>query len=290
MHRHSWILVPLLAACAPTERAETPDNSSGSIMASLPANAIAPMSCGDPNAHRPTLSVATYNVNYGLAGDGETLDAIGDLRVDMVFLQETNAAWEEHLRARFAKAYPHQAYKHCCGAGGLAVLSKVPFAEREYVHPEGAWFPAWRVVADTALGKVQVLNVHLRPNVSDSGSVVGGLFTTPAVREREMESYVKLIDKRLPALVVGDFNETANGLAVGRLAALDMRSALPTVGGPQATWHWQTSLGEVKKQFDHVVFGDKLTLAGAHVRRVGRSDHFPVVATFWLRPATIVRK
>ena len=50
------------------------------------------------------LRVATYNVNFGLAGETTTADAVRALEVDVLLLQETNAAWEralaEPLRAR----------------------------------------------------------------------------------------------------------------------------------------------------------------------------------------------
>ncbi len=231
----------------------------------------------------PSVTLATYNVNYGLAGDAATLAAIEALDVDAVFLQETTAAWESHLRP-LASRYPHMAFRHMGGAGGLAVLSKRPFVEKDYVHPDGAWFPAWRVVIDTPLGPLQVVNVHLRPNISDGGSVLSGLFTTPAERRREIRHYIATLESALPAVFVGDFNETADGLAVQELAALGMRSALREHGGPQHTWHWQTSVGELRKQLDHVVYDERLVVTRAEVVFSGRSDHYPVVATLHRRP------
>ncbi|MCA9616405.1 MAG: endonuclease/exonuclease/phosphatase family protein, partial [Myxococcales bacterium] len=48
-----------------------------------------------PTSNR--LRVATYNVNFGLAGEATTTDAITALEVDVLLLQETNAAWERAL-------------------------------------------------------------------------------------------------------------------------------------------------------------------------------------------------
>lgn len=258
-----------------TKRADAPEPTEPSS-AYLSFTSPSPVASGVA-ATGPSLRVATYNVNYGMAGDPPTVAAIVALDVDMVFLQETNEAWERALAS--AKAvFPHQAFRHCCNAGGLAVLSKVPFSQEEYVHPDGAWFPAWRIVADTQLGRVQVVNVHLRPNVSDGGSVVAGLFTTPSIREAEIEHYIATLDEALPTLFVGDFNEPADGLAMQRLSARGMRSALPDAGGSQHTWRWQTSVGQLRKQFDHVVFDRQLRLVRAHVVYAGSSDHFPVIA------------
>jgi endonuclease/exonuclease/phosphatase (EEP) superfamily protein YafD len=230
----------------------------------------------------PTVTIATYNVNYGLAGEPSVEEVISGLGADLVFLQETNAAWERAL-TDLRSRYPFSAYRHCCHAGGLAVLSKTSISLEDYVHPEGAWFPAWRIVANTPVGRIQVVNVHLRPNVSDGGSVVSGLFTTPAIREAEIAHYIATLDASLPAVFVGDFNETADGLAIQKLNALDMRSALPEVGGSQHTWRWKTPLGYIRKQLDHVVYGNRLDVVSAKVIYAGPSDHFPVVATLRAR-------
>ena len=48
----------------------------------------------------PTVTLATYNVNYGVAGDPDTRKTIAELDADVVFLQETNEAWG--ARARLA--------------------------------------------------------------------------------------------------------------------------------------------------------------------------------------------
>src|SRR5690349_17152823 len=55
----------------------------------------------------PTLTVMTYNVNYGHTGRDETLDAIDAGNADLVLLQEITASWEKQLRKRFKTRYPH---------------------------------------------------------------------------------------------------------------------------------------------------------------------------------------
>lgn len=226
------------------------------------------------------LRVMTYNVNYGLAGDDATIEAIVSRDVDVVFLQETTPAWEKVLRERFADEFEQMAFVHCCGAGGLAVLSRVPFEDGGVLEPpEDGWFPAWRVVLDTAVGKVQALNVHLRPPFSDGGSVAVGYFTTKKVREAEITAYFEQLDSELPTIVTGDFNEDQNGRAVSFLRARGMESALPEFDRSADTWRWRTSVGGVSSTLDHVVYDDRLEPLNAEVVDVGRSDHLPVVVT-----------
>ncbi len=136
-----------------------------------------------PQAGQPVFRVMTYNVNYGLGGDPATLATIASGGADLVLLQETTPRWERALRGRLSHEYPHMAFVHAGGAGGLAVLSRHPFDTGEVLPPEVGWFAAWRVIVQSPIGPVQALSVHLRPPVSDGGSFVAGYFTTDAVRE-----------------------------------------------------------------------------------------------------------
>jgi endonuclease/exonuclease/phosphatase (EEP) superfamily protein YafD len=230
-----------------------------------------------------TLEVMTYNVNYGLEGDPEAVELIRRQSSDLVLLQETTPGWEKSLRTELAGAYPHMDFHHCCGAGGMAVLSKHPIGANEILEPpDGGWFPAWKLEIDSPLGRLQVLNVHLRPQLSERGNVVSGYFTTPRVRFSEMERYYERLDQDLPTLVVGDFNESSRGLAVGYLERRGFKSALGEFGGDN-TWRWPTSVGTVRAELDHIVYAPPLEPLEVKVLAAGQSDHLPLVARFALR-------
>ncbi len=239
-----------------------------------------------PTPGAPRLRVMTYNVNFGLAGDSTTLAAIRAGRADVVFLQETNEGWEDALRAELAGAYPHMAFRHCCRAGGLAVLSRFPILERELVPSPSGWFPSWRVIVRTPLGPVQAVNVHLHPAVSDSGSWVSGAYTTPRLRLAEIAQTVHHVDRSLPTLVVGDFNEGAAGHSVSFLEAQGLTTALPEQSTSQSTWRYPTPLGTLRLQLDHIFHNGMLRLIDVRVLPTGRSDHLPVVAVFERHDAT----
>jgi endonuclease/exonuclease/phosphatase (EEP) superfamily protein YafD len=243
---------------------------------------LAGAACARPARHaRPTpgaphLAVMTYNVNFGIAGDPATIDVIRRGDADVVFLQETTARWEASLRVELAAEYPHMQFRHCCGAGGLAVLSRYPFTERDYWEPPaGGWFPAWRLVVDSPLGAVQVLAVHLHPPLDEDGSVVRGYLASRAVRLDEITSYVNGLDGELPTLIVGDFNEESDGGALAYLRRRGLRDADPGAD----TWRWTTSIGTVHQQLDHVVHDASLVPIDATVIQGGRSDHLAVLVT-----------
>jgi len=233
----------------------------------------------------PTLSLMTYNVNFGIAGDRATLDAIERPNVDVVLLQEVTAKWERALRNRFSQMYPHQAYHDDDGyASGFAILSKHPIELIDELDKVD-WFPATRAVVNSPLGRVQVLNVHLRPPRSNSGSVVVGYFSTRGTREREISSYAGQLDEDLPTFVVGDFNENEWGHATSWLRSRGFMNALPQFSPRANTWRWPVGWFTLRARYDHIFYSDALYPLNATVRNTGHSDHLPVVGVFSLRTA-----
>ena len=245
--------------------------------------AFACSACAEPRQARPSAAgdsvlVMTYNLNFGLAGDPETVGAIRSSGADLIFLQETNEAWERALRHAAHGRYPHVLFKHCCRAGGLAVLSRYPFVETAYAHSPGGWFPSLRITATTPIGAIDVVQVHLQPPVSGSGSFVSGYFTTGDERFREMQHFSAGLDPRVPTLVLGDFNESS-GPASRLLEANGMRDAVTEFdAGP--TWRWQTSAGSLSRTLDRVFYSPSLTPLSVDVPESGRSDHLPVLVRF----------
>ncbi|MBI5533265.1 MAG: endonuclease/exonuclease/phosphatase family protein [Deltaproteobacteria bacterium] len=231
-----------------------------------------------PTPGKPHLTVMTYNVNYGIACDEPTTEAIEKSGADAVFLQETTPQWEACLRDRLSATWPHMAFHHGPGAGGMAVLSKLAFDDKESIPSPIGWFPGWRVVLHAPLGDVQVLQVHLRPQVSDSGSYVSGYFSTGHYRKAEIEQYAPTLDPSIPALVAGDFNEQ-NGAAIRHLRDQGLRDVLEDFKlGP--TWRWPTALGTLRMKLDHMFYSTRLSPIDARVLEAGRSDHLPVIAVF----------
>lgn len=222
--------------------------------------------------------VVSYNVNYGVEGDASCVEALRRIDADLVLLQETTAGWETALAAALGDVYPHRAFAPPTTyiAGGLGVLSKRPIERREVMPSPVGWFDAWRVIADTAVGKLQVLLVHLRPPLSDPDAFLDGYFSTGRDRRREIEAYAPSLDASLPTIVAGDFNEDEDGDAVAYLEKRGLHSVLPDFQPDQRTWHWFTQVGEVSARLDHVLVSRDLEAVSARVHEEGASDHFPV--------------
>lgn len=241
-----------------------------------------PLEPAAPGAER--LKVLTYNVNFGIAGDAETLQAIERSGADLVFLQETTPDWHDAITHALGGRYPHMAEMRAPAAGGQMILSRWPFEVKETTKSPVRWFPATRLVAETPLGNVQVLNVHLHPPVSKNGSWVLGYFTTGADRLAEIEAFAKNLDPRLPTLVVGDFNEGGGGNAVRFLEERGARDAVSDHLGRRATWRWPFGAVTLRLQLDHVLYRGALRPVDVEVREEGNSDHLPVAVTFVREP------
>ena len=124
--------------------------------------------------------------------------------------------------------------------------------------------------------------MHLRPPVSDGGSFVAGHFTAPRIHEQEIARFCQTLDRALPTLVVGDFNEEEDGRAIAYLARAEwgMRSALPEFAPDRPTWRWPTSVGTLERRLDHIAYDVRLEPLSVEVIEAGRSDHLPVVGVF----------
>ena len=250
--------------------------SSPSIFASAPQPIVV---TPDPKATR--LRVMTYNVNFGLRGDREGVDAIASAKPDVVFLQETTPEWEAALIAGLALSYPHHKFEHTHTqllAGGLGVMSRWPIVKIDTLTEGGGPFFAWRVVIDAPGGPIQVLDMHLRPPMSNSGSWVVGYFSTRGDREREARAHVARLDPALPALAVGDFNEEDEGMAIAVFKDHGFTSALPLFRPNATTWQWPVADRTLRFRLDQVLHDKRFRAVDAAVVQAGRSDHAPVWA------------
>ncbi|MGC3958084.1 MAG: endonuclease/exonuclease/phosphatase family protein [Verrucomicrobiota bacterium] len=258
----------------------------GKVLPQLTALVVLLTGCRSPRvAETPTgpqLRVLTYNVNWGAPRADLAADLIRNSGADIVCLQETTPEWEQYLQQVLGREFKFMAFRNSQGrmGGGLAFLSRLPAQEVAYIPSETGWFDGWIVAFDTALGPVQLLNVHLRPPVSDSGSWVSGYFSTRDDRLQEMEKFYARRHPEWPTLVLGDFNDGENSAVLQWLEKQGLINALPEFDHSTATWEWRYRGVKLSRRMDHIVYAPALHCCSAQVIRAGASDHFPVQATF----------
>lgn len=230
----------------------------------------------------PSLRVVTYNINWGMAHPSLVIDFLREQTADIVFLQETHAAWEALLKAQLGASYPHTAFVSSGGAGGIAILAKQELHDVRALPAQAGWFPALRAEVDTPVGRVLVLNVHLRPPLSDRGSATpSALYESPRIHRAELAAFLPETEVDLPLIVAGDFNESGRSGAAGELRERGLINALAIYDARTRTWEWPVFSGvTLRRRYDHVLFNRWLHCTGARVADVRASDHFPVIAVF----------
>jgi endonuclease/exonuclease/phosphatase family metal-dependent hydrolase len=244
------------------------------------------LSCGpvpleprEPTPGVPHFTVGTFNVHYPTAGDTETSAAVAAIGADVVFLQETDAAWAAVLAEQHAGAYPHQVFKVDQGPRGLAVLSRFPVHDRGLLPAPNDWHPAWRVVVETPAGALQVLHVHLRSKFDGTADPLSNFVNTPVDHRREIEQFFGACEA-MPTIVLGDFNEEPESSALEWLEGCGFRNALPLYRPGQWTWRGRSVAGQFALTIDHILFDGSMLPLNAWVADAGNSDHRPVVAHF----------
>lgn len=269
--RAGFLTIALAAGC----ESSSPPGASTAEPTSFRAAAPPVFAAGEGEVR---LTVATYNINFGNGHDPNTIDVIAALDTDVILLQETTEASEAAIRAVLADRYPEIRFHHCCRAGGLGILSRFPIVEDGILEPTVGPFPAYWARLKTRGGDVLVLDVHLRPPMSDGGSWVVGYFSTRDDRMREMGTFFSQLPSHdLPMIVAGDFNENEDGRAIELLGRKGLKSALPRFAPKANTWHWTVAGSELRMMLDHVLTAEPLVPVSASVRTEGVSDHYPVI-------------
>jgi len=244
-----------------------------------------------------TLKVMSYNVNFGLyygtmeapsSGAYEVLKVIEQEDSDIVLMQETTDKWEQLMCSQLENMYPYTMFHHSeyWFAGGMGILSKHPFEEIGWFPPKSQWFHGWIIQSDTPIGKVQFLNLHLRPPMGANAAVPwpGEFIKSKNQRLNDLLHWYPNLNPDLPTIVLGDFNESHSGLYSGKACVWLEKNgyidAIKQFDPNTNTWEWPLYLITLRAQFDHI-FYDKTNLICTDAKVVvgGASDHFPIVAT-----------
>ena len=224
----------------------------------------------------PALKVLTYNVNFELFSP-TTVDAVRATNADLVVLQESNAQWERAFRD---VGYAYTEFRAHDPDGGMAVLSRMPFQTVEWRASPVGKFPAWCLRAETALGTLDVLAVHLHPPLDENG-LLTGYFTTSDERVAEVRHHMACFGRDTD-LAVGDFNE-GEGEALDVVKAAGLRDAAEAFPPVARTWEMLVGSTVLQGRPDHVFLGQAWVPVRIEVLEAGGSDHRPLLVT--LQPA-----
>jgi endonuclease/exonuclease/phosphatase family metal-dependent hydrolase len=234
------------------------------------------------NPDGPSLRVITYNINWGIPNPQQVVKFLLETDADVVCLQETHSNWEAILKKHLSKSYPYSSFHSAGGAGGIAFLSKLKLSNVKVIEATAGWFPALIADVETEIGCVQFLNVHLKPPLTDSGSVsVSAYYDTLDIHRNELSHFLKVVDRNAPLIIAGDFNENEHREAIRDLLNSGFNDALFLYDRKSKTWAWKVMPGiTLRNRYDHIIYSKHFHCTGAKVTDVKASDHMPVLAVF----------
>lgn len=241
--------------------------------------------CTSVNASK--ISVLTYNVNYSFINEN-IVSILESIDADVVCLQETNKEWEQIIRKGLKDKYPFINFKHSGRASGLATLSKYPIIKTVFIKNDPGWFPARILTIKKDQDTIQILNTHLKPKLSEKG-LIGwkAYFKADEIHIKELTHFIKNLNKNLPTIILGDFNENDNGKTLKWLKEeMNFDDALSKFNKRSKTWRFILLRG----RFDHLCYNTQLNCTNAMVYKLGKSDHFPVMAEFVIKQTVYNKK
>jgi endonuclease/exonuclease/phosphatase (EEP) superfamily protein YafD len=223
-----------------------------------------------PAATAPRLRVMSANLYFGDADPGSVVAAVRAQRPDVLTLIEVDRAGLAALdRDGLAGLLPHRIVRFAPGAGGTAILSRLGLRDLGEAGPTAYRSPRALVFVGDRVVAVQA--GHTRPPIPGP--------TGQWRRDLALLAGPPAESERVPLVMLGDFNASADHPAFRRLLASGLRDAHDARGrGLVRTW--PASGGRVPPlvQLDHVLVSGELGVATAGELNLPGTDHRAVYA------------
>lgn len=213
------------------------------------------------------LRVMSFNVLFENKEFDAILNTIAVSEADIVGLVELTPELATRL-PELHRQYPYQYVVADTGHLGSALLSKLPFTEREMLHLGEAEFATLRGEFEIAGKLVSTLITHPLPPL---GAHAANLRDTQLA---DISSYVQTLDTAV--ILMGDFNATP--------WSQPMRSLVRETGlhntalGQGLTPTWFSSIYPFGIAIDHVLVSAEFDTLSHGVGSASGSDHYPIIA------------
>ena len=217
-----------------------------------------------PTCAGTTLDVVAANVEFTNHDPSRLLDWVAKRSPDVVVLEEVTPSWTAALSHVDGYPYVHVLPRN--DPYGIALLSRWPLASFATVDLAGDGLASLSVVVQVSGQSVQLYGLHTRWPV------------LPALARLRDRSFLALAAsvraQRLPTVVVGDLNVTADSPAFARLLAQSGLQDAYAGRGWQPTWSadfWPLAL-----RIDHALVSPSMCVEQAQVGPDIGSDHRPI--------------
>jgi len=245
-------------------------------------------------ADKATLTVATFNINFGNPDLPGVVAAIRKSGADIVALQETNAASERFLRRQLGKEYPFMQFRPPKGkylASGFGFLSKFRLEDRKFLKAKHGLFGTCICRVRVGGRSVQIASVHLSPlgALREGGlaAALGKLAEIEAIHKKEILQILESVDAAGPALILGDFNSLSAFVAPRMLTDKgfsDSFAAVTKEPEEHPTWRWKVGDKEMAYRLDYIFHRGGLATRESSVVRTEASDHSLLVSRLSIEP------
>lgn len=224
----------------------------------------------------------SFNIKLGGEPPSDALNAIEAARPDVLCLQEMTPSLSERFIRRLGEEYPYRFFRPGRATQGVGIASRYPLADGRVLTLGLTYLPAVAATARTDSGPIRVACVHLMPPFArfrNSVNVWKRYLRNRGIRLGQVTELLKHLDSLdMPAVIMGDMNESPGQAAMAALAEAGFRDACrgassrcgPTWPGP--TMPWPAAI-----RIDHIL-GRDARFADAAVLEAGGSDHYPVAA------------
>ena len=231
-----------------------------------------------------SIEVMTVNVMYGRVRDADLLAEIDRLQPDVLVIQEYTTAFHARIRSSLQARLPHSSIAPRDDAFGMAIFSKLPFAEAPVNYP------SLSVGATTFQPTEPQIRAIIK--VSEREVVVQGVHTLPPIRPAYLMEQRRLcrglaafaLSERRPLVLAGDFNHTPTSMPAGWLWSAGLNDAHTLAGtGRGLTWPAEDGLLSFSGfRLDQVLVSQGLIVSRCRVGNDIGSDHRPVIARIGL--------
>ena len=211
-----------------------------------------------------TFKQMQFNLNFRNRRLDDVMAFIRQESPDIITMQEVTVAHEQKLQAlndlyafqRYCDFYPY--------VGGVAILSKYPFADQEGECVEGRGLLTSKI--DLNGTTLTVASVHLH-------------WPYPYGQYEQFEFLKTTLNKmEAPSLVSGDFNAAPWSHIVTQIAKASNSSVVGGLRWTIALDHQLPMIPNMKLPIDQLLLSKGLVAQSVEVQQGLGSDHFPVMA------------
>jgi len=240
----------------------------------------------DPN--NKTITIATFNINWGNPDVREVVKTIRKAKADVVCLQETTRLSERFIKSSLKKEYPYQHFRGDKGefrAERFGYLSKYPLKKFRYLPAKHGIFGTWIAEPSVFNQKIQLVNVHMEPfrgaKINSARDLWRAFRKQETIHAAEIKYIIDHLDKQLPILVLGDFNSISSLCAPTYLRSLGYVDSFASVtenADHHPTWEWMYEFGRVRFRIDYVFHSSEFETLSSRVIQTDASDHYLLVS------------